>query len=56
MFGLGGIVAGIVLILIGGAMVFFIPSSTTYQRGEMTAMGVVIGFVLIILGAILIFV
>ena len=56
MFGLGGIIAGIVLVIIGGAMVFFIPSATTYQRGEMTTMGVVIGFVLIILGAIIIFI
>lgn len=56
MFGLGGIIAGTILILIGGAMVFFIPSSLTYQPKQMTTMGIVIGFIMIILGAMLIFV
>ena len=57
MFGLGGIVAGIILILLGGALVFFFPGTAKeYQTFEFGIMGIVIGFVMIILGAILIFV
>jgi hypothetical protein len=56
MFGMGGIVAGLILILIGGALVFVFPGPREYQPTTFTMTGIVTGFVMIILGAILIFV
>ena len=56
MFGLGGIIAGIMLILLGGALIFFFPSATKYQPDSMGVIVVVIGFVMVILGAVIIFV
>jgi hypothetical protein len=56
MFGLAGLIAGIILILIGGALVFFFPASSQYQPQEFGIVAVVAGFVMIILGAIMIFV
>jgi hypothetical protein len=56
MFGFMGIIAGIILILIGGAFVFFFPSATSYQGSDFGIVVVVAGFVMIILGAILIFI
>ena len=46
---------GIILILIGGIIVFFFPSSVEYQPEEFGIVAVVAGFVMIILGAIMIF-
>ena len=55
MFGLAGIIGGILLILIGAGMVFFFPSSRTYQPQQFNVIIIVLGFVLIILGGLLIF-
>lgn len=56
MFGLGGLVAGILMIVIGGALIFFFPSAVKYQPDDMGIMVIVVGFVMVIVGAILIFV
>ncbi len=56
MFGIAGLIGGIILIIIGGVLVFFMPASQTYQPKEMATMAVVGGFVMIILGAIMVFV
>ena len=56
MFGLAGLIVGIILIVIGGALVFFFPSASTYQPQEFGIVAVVVGFVMIILGAIMVFV
>ena len=58
MFGLTGIVAGIVLIIIGGIMVFFFPSTGEYRprNDPFTPFVVVVGLIMIIGGGILIFV
>ena len=56
MFGLGGIAAGLILIIIGAALVFLFPGPGEYQPASFTMTGIVIGFVMIIMGAILIFV
>ena len=56
MFGLGGFVAGILMILIGGALIFFFPSAVKYQPDEMGIIIVVVGFVMAIVGAIFVFV
>jgi len=56
MFGIWGTVAGIILILIGGGLIFFFPSAGDYQPDEMSILMVVIGFVTVIIGAIMIFV
>jgi hypothetical protein len=56
MFGLTGLIAGIILIIIGAAMVFFFPGPGEYQPESFTLVVVVGGFVMIVLGAIMIFV
>ncbi len=55
MFGLTGVIVGIILIVIGGALVFFFPASSQYQPQEFGIAAVVAGFVMIILGAIMVF-
>ena len=55
MFGFTGVIAGIILILIGGILIFLFPSATDYQPDEFGIVIVVVGFIMIILGAILIF-
>jgi membrane-bound ClpP family serine protease len=56
MFGIAGLIGGLVMIIIGGIMAFFMPSAQTYQPSEMSTLMVLIGFVLIILGGVMIFV
>ena len=56
MFGLAGVITGIILIVIGGLLVFFFPSASTYQPQEFGIVVVIAGFVMIILGAIMVFV
>ena len=56
MFGLGGMVAGILLILVGGALIFFFPSAVKYQPQDMGILVIIVGFVMVIIGAIFIFV
>jgi hypothetical protein len=56
MFGILGFIAGIILIIIGGLLVFLFPSATSYQPSEMVTLVVVVGFVMIILGAIMVFI
>ena len=57
MFGLGGLIAGILLILIGGGLIFFFPgTSGKYQPSEFSITIIVTGFVMIILGAVIVFV
>ena len=57
MFGLGGFIAGILLILIGGGLIFFFPGAGgKYQPSEFSIAIIVIGFVMIILGAVIVFV
>jgi hypothetical protein len=56
MFGLGGFIAGIILIIIGGGLIFFFPSTPEYQPDEFSILVVVVGFIMIIAGAVLIFV
>ena len=56
MFGVTGIIAGILMIIIGGLLVFFFPSATEYQPSDFGIIVIVVGFVMIILGGILIFI
>lgn len=56
MFGIIGILVGIVLILIGGFLVFFFPGTAEHQPPPFDVVGVVLGFILIIIGGVLIFV
>jgi hypothetical protein len=55
MFGLFGIVGGILLLLFGIFCVFFFPSSYIHQENELTIGGIIIGVVSLIVGAMLIF-
>ena len=56
MFGWLGIVLGILLILIGGFMVFFLPTTEKHQPESMAWTGVIVGIVFLIIGGILLFV
>lgn len=56
MFGILGILVGIVLILIGGFLVFFFPGAMEHQPPPFDVVGVVLGFILIIAGGVLVFV
>lgn len=56
MFGITGTIAGIVMIIVGGILVFFFPGAPQYQPRDFSVLVVVIGFILIILGAIMAFV
>ena len=56
MFGILGILVGIVLILIGGFLVFFFPGTEEHQWPPFDIVGVVLGFILIIIGGVLVFV
>ena len=55
MFGLSGIIGGLILIIIGGLMVFLFPGSSNYQPKDMSMFVVIVGFIMIIIGGILIF-
>ncbi len=55
MFGLWGLIGGIVLIILGGVMIFVFPSTGEYQTDDFATVGIVIGFVLAISGALLMF-
>jgi hypothetical protein len=56
MFGFTGVIAGIILIVVGGLFVFFFPSASEYQPEQFGIVIVIAGFVMIILGAIMVFV
>ena len=55
MFGIGGIIVGILLMLFGVFCVFFFPSSYYHQEESLTIGGIVIGVLSLIIGAMLIF-
>ncbi len=61
MFGLAGVIGGVILILLGILLAFFMvgPSGgklTTYQPQEFSVTFIVMGIVFIIIGAVLLFV
>ncbi len=55
MFGLWGLVIGVLLLLFGIFCVFFFPSSEKHQEQELAIGGVFIGVVSLIIGAVLVF-
>ncbi len=55
MFGIGGVIGGILLMLFGVFCVFFFPSSTTHQEQSLAVGGIVIGVISLIIGAMLVF-
>jgi len=55
MFGLIGIVIGILLLLVGIFLVFFFPSTMEHQPPGMSVTGVVLGLVLLVVGFVLVF-
>jgi len=55
MFGWLGIVVGILLILIGGFLVFFFPNTQEHQPPPFGVVGVVLGLILIVAAVVLIF-
>lgn len=56
MFGIGGLILGIILILVGLFLAFLFPGVTMHQTESFGYSGIVLGFILLIIGGILIFV
>lgn len=56
MFGLTGLIIGILLILAGLFLVFLFPSVGEHQPESMGWTGVVLGIIFLIVGAVLVFV
>ena len=55
MFGWIGILVGILLIIFGGFLVVFFPSTIEHQPPQMTVGGVILGFVCLVIGVLLLF-
>jgi hypothetical protein len=55
MFGIAGLLLGIVFVLVGLFMAFFFPTATIHQTEGFGLAGVIIGFIVLILGGILVF-
>jgi len=55
MFGIAGILVGLLLVLVGGFLVFFFPNTMEHQPPPFDTVGVVLGFILLIIGGVLIF-
>ncbi len=55
MFGIVGIVVGVLMLLFGAFCVFFFPSSHIHQQQELAMGGVIIGIVSLLIGAALVF-
>ena len=55
MGGILGIIAGIILMLIGIFLIFIFPSTTEHQTEQFSIMGIVIGIVFFFVGLFLIF-
>ncbi|MEM5798304.1 MAG: hypothetical protein QXP39_01020 [Candidatus Aenigmatarchaeota archaeon] len=55
MFGLAGLIIGILLIIFGLYMIFFFPSTIEHQA-EFSWRGVLLGVIALVIGALLIFI
>jgi len=55
MFGLWGLVFGVLLLAFGVFAVFFFPSSSTHQESELAIGGVIMGVISLLIGAALVF-
>jgi hypothetical protein len=56
MFGIGGLILGIILILVGLFMAFLFPGVAIHQTESFGRSGIVMGFILLIIGGILVFI
>ncbi|MBI4181673.1 MAG: hypothetical protein HY520_01770 [Candidatus Aenigmarchaeota archaeon] len=56
MFGLSGLLAGILLLLAGIFLVFFFPGVTEHQPEADAYTGIVLGIIFLIAGAVLVFI
>jgi len=55
MFGLAGILAALLLIIIGMFLVFFFPANENHQADSMAWTGILIGLISWVIAAILLF-
>lgn len=56
MFGMAGLVIGILLLLFGAFMIFGFPAAEEHQPPSFSWAAIVIGFIVAIIGAVLVFV
>ena len=54
MFGVIGLLGGILLIFLGGFLVFFFPSEGRHQQQSLSMGGIIIGFIFLLFGFILV--
>jgi hypothetical protein len=54
-FGLTGLLAGIVLLLLGFFLVFLFPTTTVHQTEKFGVLGIVLGVLFLLIGGALIF-
>jgi len=55
MFGLTGIIVGIVLVILGGVLAIVVPGPDKYQGDSFTTVFIFTGIIMAIIGIILIF-
>ena len=55
MFGIWGLITGVLLFLFGIFSIFFFPSSMYHQEGDLAVGGIVLGLIALGIGAVLIF-
>ncbi len=55
LFGLAGLIVGILLLLFGAFMVIGFPGSEEHQPYDFSVAGIVIGFVCLAIGVVLVF-
>jgi hypothetical protein len=55
MFGLTGIIAGIILVILGGALALIGPGPDRYQGGDFTIVFIFTGIIMVLVGIILMF-
>lgn len=55
MYGLVGFIVGLILVLVGGGLMFLFPSTLRHQPTGFAKVGIVLGLLLIFIGGALMF-
>ena len=55
MFGLGGLIVGVLLLLWGVYMLFFFPAFVEHQSAQFSRNGIIFGLIVLFIGILLVF-